>query len=1198
MDVLTPLLPAALFSDQRLFSLVVARMANVSLEHGHTDGSCLAYVWLGLLLGPRFNNYPAAFAFGQLGLNLMEKRSLDRFRARVLLDFSHVVNPWMQHARVGPGLARRAFDAAYEAGDLVFAGYSGWNVVSALLATGAPLSDVQREAEKQLAFVLKLRFGLITAVITGQLRLIVALRGLTPRLSSFDGPDFEELGFERRLDDDPAMAPAIGWYGVRKLQGRFLAGDYRGALAAADKVERVLWTMPSHLEVAEYHLYAACAKAACYATAPSHDQPLLLRAISAHYQQIDSWAQHCPENFENRAALVGAEIARIEGRELDAEGLYEQAIRSARANGFVHNEALAYELAAHFYLARGFEDFARVYLLNARHGYLRWGADGKVRQIDAMYPHLRIEEPPRPTSTIEAPVEQLDLATVIKVSQAVSSEIVLDKLLDTLLRAALEHAGAGRGLMILLRRDERRIAAEAITSGDTITVQLRDERATAAKLPESILQFVMRTHESVILDEATGENPFSADVYIRQQQPLSILCLPLINQAKLIGALYLENELASHVFAPARVAVLKLLASQAAIALENSRLYSDVAQREAKIRRLVDANIVGIFVWNFEGRILEANDAFLRIIGYDRDDLAAGALRWTDLTPPDWRERDEQWLREHKATGLRAPVEKEYFRKDGSRVPVLLAAATFDESETEGVGFVLDLTERKGAEEALRRSEAYLAEAESLSKSGSWAWKTATREITYWSQGRYRLFGFDPAAGVPTLEAVLERIHPEDRTHWLERTMSVVRGRETESDFRIVLPNGEVKHVHGVGHPVFSSSGEVVELIGSAVDVTERKQAEAALRESEEQWKAVFENNPTMYFMVDATDTILSVNPFGAEQLGYTPEELIGGPLEALIHDADRESALKNKATCLEHLGQTMSWELRKVRKNGEVLWTRQTGRAMLIKNRPVVLVASEDITEAKRAADALREMQVELARTNRLEAMGQLTASIAHEVNQPIVATITNANAALRFLDRPAPDLDQAKQALGRILRDGTRAGAVVQRIRSLIKKEPTRDDCVDMSAAVREVIELSRAEAVKSGVSMQTELAEALPVIRGNRVDLQQVILNLILNAVEAMSEVTEGLRELRITTGQTESGDVLVSVSDTGPGLSPVVQENLFKAFYTTKANGLGLGLSICRSTVEAHGGRLSASANAPRGAVFQFTLRSNLDNASFS
>jgi GAF domain-containing protein len=220
------------------------------------------------------------------------------------------------------------------------------------------------------------------------------------------------------------------------------------------------------------------------------------------------WAENCSENFENRAALVGAEIARIEDRELDAERLYEQAIRSARANGFIHNEAVAYEVAARFYAARGFDKIAHSYLPEARYGYLRWGADGKVRQLDALYPRLREGEPVlRPTSTIETPVEHLDLATVIKVSQAVSSEIVQEKLIDTLMRTAIEHAGAERGLLILPRGVEQGIEAEATTSGDGVIVHLRGAPATAVALPESILHYVVRTEKSVILDDASGQQP-------------------------------------------------------------------------------------------------------------------------------------------------------------------------------------------------------------------------------------------------------------------------------------------------------------------------------------------------------------------------------------------------------------------------------------------------------------------------------------------------------------------------------------------------------------------------------------------------------------------------------------------------------------------------------------------------------------------
>ena len=457
--------------------------------------------------------------------------------------------------------------------------------------------------------------------------------------------------------------------------------DYAAAIAAAEHAETAIWDSVGFFDQAEYRFYAALTLAALCDAESAEERAQHLEALADHHRQLQVWAENCPENFENRSALVGAEIARLYGREFDAERLYEQAIQSARANGFVHNEALASEVAARFYAAHGLETNAQAHLRNARHCYLKWGADGKVRQLDQLHPHLRQEErSPSATGMIAAPVEHLDLATVITLSQTVSAEIVLDKLLDTLMRTAIQQAGAERGLLILAYGDEQRIEAEATTSGGAVVVSLGNAPMAEAALPESVLHYVLRTREGVILDDASAENSFSSDPYIRQRQARSILSLPLINQGELIGVLYLENNLARGVFAPARIEVLKLLASQAAIALENTQLYRDLAEREAKIRRLVDANIIGIFIWDFDGRILEANDAFLRIVGFDRQDLAAGNISWTDLTPSEWRERDALWIQEQKQTGLRPPIEKEYFRKDGSRAPILLAAASFGES--------------------------------------------------------------------------------------------------------------------------------------------------------------------------------------------------------------------------------------------------------------------------------------------------------------------------------------------------------------------------------------------------------------------------------------------------------------------------------------------------------------------------------------
>ena len=619
---------------------------------------------------------------------------------------------------------------------------------------------------------------------------------------------------------------------------------------------------------------------------------------------------------------------------------------------------------------------------------------------------------------------------------------------------------------------------------------------------------------------------------------------------------------------------------------EQKRAAAALRERDATVRGLIDANIIGTFTWRrdkaggagFPPVFQDVNDAFLRIVGYDREDLATGTSTWI-FTPPDWVDRTQLAAEEMQLNGAFQPYEKEFIRKDGSRVPVLVGAAQTGDS---GIAFVLDLTEQKRAEAVLRESEArvrHLIDANIIGIFiGDFDGNIVDANDTY-----LRLLGYD-REDLLSGRINWVTITPPELLYRSERALqemkSVGKARLYEKEY-IRKDGSRVPAL--VGATIFGEGRG----LGFVLDLTEQKRAEAALRESEEQWKAVFENNPIMYFMVDEAGTIMSVNPFGAEQLGYRVDELVGRPVQSVFYEADRDAVYGNACICFRQPGQAMSWELRKVRKNGKVIWVRETARATLINNRLVLLIVCEDITEGKRAAETLREVQMELAHANRVAALGQLTASIAHEVNQPIAAAHNNAGAALHFLDSRPPDLEEVREALNCVVNDTDRAGAVISRIRTLVKKAPPRTESLDINEAIRDVIVVTRGEAAKNGISIEVQLAEALPHVLGDRVQLQQVILNMIINAIEAMTGVA-GPRKLLIKTTRSESDDILVAVQDTGPGLAPESLSRAFEAFYTTKPDGLGIGLSICCSIVEAHGGRLWASANVPRGATFQFTV----------
>jgi PAS domain S-box-containing protein len=495
---------------------------------------------------------------------------------------------------------------------------------------------------------------------------------------------------------------------------------------------------------------------------------------------------------------------------------------------------------------------------------------------------------------------------------------------------------------------------------------------------------------------------------------------------------------------------------------ENVALHGDLLARDKKIRRLVDSNIVGIIIWEVEGRILEANDEFLRIVGYDREDLTAGRLHRSTMTPPEWRERDARTVAELKRIGTAQPFEKEYLRKDGSRVPVLIGGAMFGEGTSQGVGFVLDLTDRKRAIEALRQSEERFRTLVQFSFDVYWETDAQHRFI---HQEFAENLTEAPAPGSEIGKTRWEVPYLEPDAEAWRKHREMLDAHLPFRDFELArpAPGGGKRYVSVSGLPVFDQTGRFV---------------------------------------------------------GY-----------------------------------------------------RGVGR---------------HITERRRAEEALRATQAELAHANRVTTMGELSASIAHEVNQPIAATVTNAQAALRWLRAQPPDLDEVRASLSRIVEDGKRAGNVISGIRALINKVPPRKERFDLNEAILEMIMLTRSEVFKHGILLRTELAPGLPGVDGDRTQLQQVILNLVLNAVEAMGGIDAGARELRISTEREAAGGVLVTVRDSGPGLDPTDMERVFKAFYTTKPKGMGMGLAICRSMVEAHGGRMWASANESGGAVFQFTL----------
>ena len=490
---------------------------------------------------------------------------------------------------------------------------------------------------------------------------------------------------------------------------------------------------------------------------------------------------------------------------------------------------------------------------------------------------------------------------------------------------------------------------------------------------------------------------------------------------------------------------------------------------EARFRTFVDHATDVFLLVDDDWTILDVNRQACDSLGYSREELIGKHKSDFDV---DLDAASIQRLKQRVVAGEAITFETRHRRKDGTSFPVEVRMNQFEQGGRRFLCLARDITERKRAEEALRRSEAYLAETQRLSHTGTSVFDESGN--VYWSAECYRIWELDPLQGMPDHETVQGRIHPDDRGRVREAIRKALQQKGEHSvEFRIVIPDGTVKHIESISHHLPSTQGETVEIVATHVDVTERKRAQ--------------------------------------EQ------------------------------------------------------------------------------------SDRLGQLEADLAHMNRVGIMGELTASLAHEILHPIATARNNACAGMNFLEMSPPNLGEVGEALASVVRDADRAKDIVGRIRDHIKKAPPQMEVFDLNEAIDEVIVMVRNAIEKNTVSVRTRLMKEMISVQGDRVQLQQVVMNLILNAVDAMGSVEEGARELSISTKQDETGDILVAVQDTGPGIDPEHLERIFAAFYTTKTKGLGMGLSICRSIITTHGGRLWAEANRPRGAIFQFTLPARLEDS---
>ena len=721
MSILATVTSAAYIGAPELFPLIVCKGVNLSIGYGNTSDSAVAYVAFGVILCKKGEDISSGYRFGRLSLNLVKRFNAREHEAKVYHVASCYITHWKKHVLETLGPALKGYYSGLETGDLEFAGYGVYCHGKHAFFAGRPLAEVESEMVRYGEAVKKLKQETPARYNDIFHQAVLNLMGKSAEPDVLAGEAYNETTmapYHRKAND----RLAIMFFHFSKLVLCYLFEHYPRAIENANLAEKeIARAAGGPLAVSLFHFYDSLARLAAYFDCPESVRKAYLLKIAANQKKLGEWAAHAPMNHSHKFHLVEAELSRILGNDLKAIEHYDLAIMLAGRNGYINEEALANELAAKYWLDRSRKALAAPLMQRAYDCYALWGARGKILQLEKKYQALlskgvhdaglaSLSHAPPELSFGFRSSEGLDLSTMIKASQAISSEIVLNKLLTTLMRIVIENAGAERGALILKLEDKLFLAGLGTAEGESAIdpfVPLEDED----DLSHAIVNYVVRTREVLVLKDAAVSGLFAKDPYIQRCRPRSVLCMPILHKSRLMGVLYLENRLVCGVFSPERLELLRLLISQAAISIENARLYDNLRKAEEKYRSIFENAVEGIYQTTPEGRFISANPAMARILGYASvDELMHGITEIGQQLYVSKEARNEfihLVRKEREVSGF----EVQYFRKDGSKIWASLhARAVYNENGTLNFieGIFSDITEQKRQTEVLREREEML----------------------------------------------------------------------------------------------------------------------------------------------------------------------------------------------------------------------------------------------------------------------------------------------------------------------------------------------------------------------------------------------------------------------------------------------------------------------------------------------------------